>query len=301
MFDYIAHGLKIKSKLDLPGFKPIGEIVEPDVVIEEGAVKDPKHKEDGRRTTLHKGSEIVIHWREWATISIRDGKKITVDQVEGSDDRIVELLVAGSGLGVLLHQRGRVTLHASAVVIGGEAVAFAGEKGMGKSTTATAFMRKGYPVLTDDVLAIETSVSPPEVSLGGRHFKLWPDAAAATLDSEAKELSAIYPGNPKKAYSVSDGPAASFPLRCIYLLGYDDKDGCTLPRTRVPSPKNAYMEVTMNNYALRFLRKSGINERHFRSIKKVVESVPVRVLVRNYDPGKIHETIEFVKRDLEEL
>jgi len=295
MFYYAAHGLAIKSYLELPGLKVVRNTEDEDAIIECGSVEDPSEKENGRRTVVNKGREILIHWREWATISIRDGKKIVVDPVDGADDRIIELLVAGSGLGVLLHQRKRVTLHASAVALEGGAVAFVGEKGMGKSTTATAFMKKGYPVITDDVLAIKSSTEPPQVTLGGRHFKLWPDAAAATLDSEAKTLSALYPDSPKKGYSAPDGPLSTFPLECIYLLGYDDKNKEGLPRIDTPSPTDAYMHVTLNSYALRFLKRSGIEKWYFDSVTQIVKSVPVHILVREYSTDKIEETIEFVK------
>lgn len=300
MFYYNAHGLTIRSCLKIPGLKAIQKTKNTDVVVEIGAVTDPKEKEDGRRTVVNRESEILIHWREWATISIRNGRRIVVDPVEGADDRIIELLVAGSGLGVLLHQRQRVTLHASAVAIEDGAVAFAGEKGMGKSTTATAFMKEGYPVLTDDVLAIDTSTASPQVTPGGRHFKLWPDAAAATLDSDAENLSVLYPGNPKKGYSAPGGPVSSFPLKCIYLLGYDDKNKEGLPRADVPSPTNAYMQVTLNSYALRFLKKTGIEKWYFDSVAEIVESVPVRILVREHDAQKIKKTIRFVEKDVRE-
>jgi hypothetical protein len=301
MFYYTAHGLTIRSCLKIPGLKAIQKTKNTDVVVEVGAVTDPKEKEDGRRTVVNRESEILIHWREWATISIRNGKRIVVDPVEGADDRIIELLVAGSGLGVLLHQRQRVTLHASAAAIGDGAVAFAGEKGMGKSTTATAFMKEGYPVITDDVLAIDTSTASPQVTPGGRHFKLWPDAAAATLDSDAENLSALYPGYPKKGYSAPDGPTSSFPLQCIYLLGYDDNTTKGLPRADVPSPTNAYMHVTLNSYALRFLKKTGIGQWYFESVAEIVKSVPVRILAREYNTEKIKETIEFVEKDLRDV
>lgn len=300
MFYYTAHGLTIQSCMEIPGLKVIKDTKNTDVVVEAGSVADLVEKEDGRRTVVNKGDEILIHWREWATITIRNGKKIVVDPVEGVDDRIVKLLVAGSGLGVLLHQRKRVTLHASAVAIGDGAVAFVGEKGMGKSTTATAFMKEGYPVLTDDVLAIDTSTAFPQVTPGGRHFKLWPDAAAATLDSDAENLSALYPGYPKKGYSAPGGPASSFPLKCIYLLGYDDENEEGLPRVDVPSPTNAYMQVTLNSYALRFLKKTGIDKWYFDSVAEIVKSVPVRILVREYSTKKIKDTIEFVEKDVRE-
>ena len=46
-------------------------------------------------------------------------------------------------------------LHATAVVVDGEAVAFLGDCGYGKSTLGAAFLARGFPLLTDDVLALE--------------------------------------------------------------------------------------------------------------------------------------------------
>ena len=58
-------------------------------------------------------------------------------------------------MGILLHQRGRMVLHASAVNINDGAVAFMGHNGAGKSTTTFSFMASGYPLVADDILSLE--------------------------------------------------------------------------------------------------------------------------------------------------
>src|SRR5215467_1918075 len=55
----------------------------------------------------------------------------------------------------VLASRGEINgLHASAVVVDGGAVVFAGETGKGKSTLAALFAAAGYPVVTDDCLLL---------------------------------------------------------------------------------------------------------------------------------------------------
>ncbi|HUE64553.1 MAG TPA: hypothetical protein VMO78_09285, partial [Rhizomicrobium sp.] len=63
---------------------------------------------------------------------------------------------------------GRVPLHASAVMLNGTALVFAGASGAGKSTLALAATRAGLPLLSDDTVFVQTA---PE-------FRLWSLAGA---------------------------------------------------------------------------------------------------------------------------
>ena len=60
----------------------------------------------------------------------------------------------GQALGLAQRLRGTVCLHASGIVLSEGAIAIVGPQGAGKSTTAAAFLRLGYPVLADDVVPV---------------------------------------------------------------------------------------------------------------------------------------------------
>ena len=62
-------------------------------------------------------------------ILIRDGREIVVDAAAGVSDRTAGLWVLGSGLSALLHQRGLLVLHASAVAGPDGAAALLGRSG----------------------------------------------------------------------------------------------------------------------------------------------------------------------------
>ena len=85
----------------------------------------------------------------------------------------------GPVLAYVLRLRGTLALHASGIVIDGKAVLIAGAPGAGKSTTATAFARRGATVITDDVAAIEDRRVHP----GYARLRLWPDVAEALWGS----------------------------------------------------------------------------------------------------------------------
>ena len=62
--------------------------------------------------------------------------------------------IAGTAMAAVLYQRGQMCLHASAVAKDGKAILFAGFSGAGKSTLASAFVKQGYELISDDVTVI---------------------------------------------------------------------------------------------------------------------------------------------------
>jgi hypothetical protein len=87
-----------------------------------------------------------------------------------------------------------VALHASAVSIGGQAIAFLGRKYAGKSTLAMALVRGGARLITDDTLIVRLSRRAAFAAPGVQQVRLWEDSARA-LGAEAS----INPGNLKPA------------------------------------------------------------------------------------------------------
>jgi hypothetical protein len=112
------------------------------------------------------------------TFLVRDGREILVDPDPDAGDALLQLALLGPVLAALLQQRGDLVLHASAVEIDGAAVGFLGGRGAGKSTMAAALLRRGYPLLTDDILAVSLEDGSPRVLPGFPQLKLWPDAVA---------------------------------------------------------------------------------------------------------------------------
>lgn len=82
------------------------------------------------------------------------GKRIVVCPQPGADEKKVRLFILGTCMAVIMMQRGILPLHGSAVVIDGWAYAFVGHSGAGKSTLSAALASRGYPLLTDDVVAL---------------------------------------------------------------------------------------------------------------------------------------------------
>ncbi|MFD1957532.1 hypothetical protein ACFSL6_26025 [Paenibacillus thailandensis] len=94
---------------------------------------------------------------ETALYRIAGGSRVEVTPWPGAEEARIRLYLLGSCMGALLMQRGILPLHGSAVVIEGKAYAIVGQSGAGKSTLAAAFASAGYPLVTDDVIAVSVS------------------------------------------------------------------------------------------------------------------------------------------------
>ena len=93
---------------------------------------------------------------------------------------LLRLYLLGPALALLLHQRGFLVLHASAVSLDGGVVAFLGHSGHGKSTTAATLHARGAAIVADDVVAVDLGAPGGPAALPGFPLlKLWPDAVTA--------------------------------------------------------------------------------------------------------------------------
>jgi hypothetical protein len=152
-------------------------------------------------------------------------------------------------LGFVMRLRGTIPVHASAVMIGGKAVAFADDAWSGKSTTAAAFASLGHPVLSDDLLpivdvngAILPYPSHPRITM-------WPDSARG-LFGGGEELPQLTPTYDKRYVDLQHGDRfqpAPVPLEVIYVLSARATDGEAMRIETIP-PYNALMSLVGNTY-----------------------------------------------------
>ncbi len=84
-----------------------------------------------------------------------ESRQVIFHRDPACDPEIVAILLTGTVTAFLLSAKGALVLHASAVEVDSEAVAFVGLSGQGKTTVATLLCTEGYPLVTDDLLPVE--------------------------------------------------------------------------------------------------------------------------------------------------
>ena len=134
----------------------------------------------------------------------------------------VLVYLAGPIFACLLFVRGITLLHASAVAVGNKAIALLGPKGAGKSTTAAAFALSKFPVLTDDIVAVEDT-GRVSGAAGIPSALPWPDSVEALYGSP-EVLPRLTENWEKLGLLNSGGGGCRFqeralPLAAVYVLG----------------------------------------------------------------------------------
>ncbi|PZD73837.1 hypothetical protein C1752_01869 [Acaryochloris thomasi RCC1774] len=294
---YSAYGLTLQSDLHLPELAPgTGDA---DIVIRWGKLSAPSLVATNSECTCHIREQVAyLAWENAGTFRVKGGREIIVDPLPGADERVIRLYLLGAALGLLLHQRQLLVLHASTVAVNGVAIAFLGDSGQGKSTTAGAFQLRGHQVMTDDVTALRMDV-PPLVLPGYPQLKLWPESAEC-LGDKPEAMPRLHPQLEKRSHHYHDQFSLEpLPLQCIYLLG----EGPTL-ELEVLTGQDALMELLPNWYCTRFgdaMLQATNHAAHFAHFTQLVKQVPICYLSRQYDLDAVSDIVDLVELHLADL
>jgi hypothetical protein len=249
MYKHCAYGIGLHSALPLPELRP-GEFGA-DVVIRLAKLdRAPVEVELLDHYSWTSGADVYLYWKDVATFLIRDGKEIIIDAVPGLEERRLRLFLLGAAMAVLLHQRGFLVLHASAVVVNGDGVVFLGGKGWGKSTMAATLLARGHGYLADDVVALSFGHGiGPLITPAFPQLKLWPDAVTS-LGGDPDLLPLVSSLIEKRDSRVMSGFVQEpVPLKYIYVLGLATTDQ---PEITPLQPQDAIRQLIVNSYAARF-------------------------------------------------
>ena len=198
-----------------------------------------------------------------------EGREIVVNPTVRTAQSALLLNLLGAGLGIILHQRGRLVLHGSTIAIGRGAVAFLGDEGAGKSTFTAALYQLGQGLVADDVTGIEIAPEGPTVYPGYPQIKIWPDAAEA-LGFDVAQLPRLHSKVEKRALRATRNFARGpLPLRHIYTLA----EGA-IPEIEPMGPQEALPELIRHSYCHRLLSETG-DRRHFLQCTQVAKSVKI--------------------------
>lgn len=173
---YKAFGFTIASDYDFPELLTVDHgHLQTDIIIMKVDLSEIWAEESGSNDYFVVNEDYVLFQvPHVATYLIKNGNEIYVSPMTGSADDQVRLFILGTCMGVILMQRRILPLHGSAIVIDGKAFAIVGDSGMGKSTLASAFLKRGYRLLSDDVIPITlTQNHIPIVTPAYPQQKLW--------------------------------------------------------------------------------------------------------------------------------
>lgn len=233
---------------------------------------------------------------------------------------LLELRLLGPVLAFWLERSGRTVLHAAAVTVEGRAAVFLSSNHGGKTSLATALMKAGRPLLTDDVLAVEEAAEAGtdgttdgfRAHAGYPQMRLWPADVERFLPEETagsptSSFPRVHPGFDKVRVPVGPGGLGAFdrasrPPGCIYLPDRrePDQNGGEEVEISGVSRRDAVLALLRHSFLPRLVAAMGWQERRLDQLARLATAVPVRRLT--YPSGHEHLPVvaEAIVGDLRE-
>ena len=219
---YSLYGLTLRSAIPLPCPVAERELASADVELAECGPTEILRasqqerilfREDGFwQCSLFADGSAHILWKDhFEFVVSANAKQVHSRKLQEVPDEVFLTYFLGQVLSYCLLARGIEPLHAAAIVVGEQAIAFLGDSGYGKSTLAAAFLQRGYALLTDDVLALDF-----------RGEKVWARPGMARVKLNSDSADALFCGR-------GSIPMNSFTTKMIFPLSDAQHGNCVVP------------------------------------------------------------------------
>lgn len=293
-YRYTIFGLVIESEIELTGLIQ-SNATPPDTIIKLGKV--PEHLEEIKnKGILYESSknDFLFKFETVGRYRVKNGREIIVQPNKNATPEEIQLFLLGAAIGGLLHQRGILPIHGSAIATEKESFIIAGASSAGKSSLAAALSERGYSILTDDVSAIGFTKEQSFVYPGTPYLKLWGDVLS--YFNEVSELKRVRPKLEKYFKPVRSNPLPEHVmLKCIIILGVKNTPGFTLESI---NGADKFNQLWNNTYRMQYSENLDQGISQFNNLTKLVNCTKVIRVERPAYPLQINELADFIQKEI---
>lgn len=284
MFSYIISGLSVACDLTLPGLIALPDVpVEPDVSIRAGQVpEEPSEASGSGPNWWMTPDRFLISVPGIIRMLMVAGRDITYQFEGDTSPGDAAIFLSSTGFGILLQQRKRIVLHASAVRVRDQAVLFCGPSGAGKSTLAAALVDAGYDLVTDDFCGIAMEDDGmPWVQPDGRQLKLWQNSIDR-LSLADRKTAPVRTRIEKFYVEPRAAIAAPLPLGAVYVLR-EARPPNAPPGIERPNIVDGALLIRTNAYRPQLVKRMGQEQLYFQAAATIGQRSGVFTLTRPLD------------------
>jgi hypothetical protein len=294
---YQAFGLQLRACLPCPELLPGNQ--PPDVTIIYGKVPEALEAPLAEGQWYQSAAGLLLlNIPDIAKYLVKNGKEIIIDRAPQANDNDVRLFLLGSVMGALMHQRGLLPLHGSAIRLAdGTAAIFMGQSGVGKSTLAAAFRQRGYVVAADDVsLIFSRADGSPLLQPAYPELKLWAEAAAK-IGEDADVLPRARTLLEKYSLCFHDHfDATPLPVRLLYILETNEDERFEVTRLQGMEKLEGLLH---NTYRLLFIDDIDQRRLHFQLCVSLGSKIIMSRVQRPRQTFRLNELVELLERDFD--
>jgi hypothetical protein len=283
---YSLYGLTVGSAIPLPCPREERALASPEIeLLECGPIEIEQACNRARisfqgngfwQSSIFADGSAHVVWKEhFEFVVSADAKHVLWRKLQEVSNEVFFTYFLGQVLSYCLLARGIEPLHATAVVVGNQAIAFLGDSGFGKSTLAAAFLQKGYALLTDDVLALEFRDEKVWARPGIARVKLNPDSADAVFGGHRSIPMNSFTS--KMIFPLNDSQHGNrmVALRALYVLPHTPSKSRIMVRRL--SGRSSFLPIVQNTFNTTVLH-AGRLKQQFAFASKLASIVPIKRL-----------------------
>lgn len=286
-----AFGLDVVSAVPLPGLVAPPAPGAPRVVIHPAGEQALRAAWSGAARTaeipLGDGGSLLSEWGFSGDVQfhlghvcfhvVADGARILCSVPDLGAPRWRRVLL-DSVLGTAALLRGLEGLHGGAVEVGGGVVALLGASGAGKSSLLAELVRRGHPLVSDDVLVLGRVLGAVVAHPGPAVMTL--PLAAPAVDGEELER-----GDAERWIAPACHATGPLPMRALFVL---DESPAATACERLPSSPTPVLE-----HSLQSGTPSGRLATRFELAGRLAERTPIHRLTRgDASPERLATLVE---------
>jgi hypothetical protein len=293
-YRYRLFGITVDSEIELP--QAVDTDLPADVTIEYGdfekTIKNPIFS--GIRFQVGE-TDFLLQVDGVAYYYIENGNKITVSPFPNASESDIKVFLLSTCFGALVHQRGMLPIHGSAVEFNGKAVVFSGVSGVGKSTIAMALQKKGFPIIADDMCVVKTNADgKPILYPGYSQTKLWADSLNA-LEIKSTNLNKVRETIQKFSVPVEKYKIDPLEIHTIYSLTPSNRNKIEITNLKGVEKFNW---LNVNTYRYNFIKTTEGLAIHFKHITAVASRCNIKQVIRPQKGFLLNELTDAIINDL---
>jgi hypothetical protein len=300
LYHYRAFGLSVSSEYELPELETVAPLEKPDVRIILGESPPELAGATVCRPQLQIAPQsLLLKVRAAGDFWIRNGNEMILNPLPDAPPETVRLFLLGSAFGAVLHQRGILPIHGSALTYQGQALILTGISGAGKSTLAAALVRKSCKLLTDDVAAITfNQAGTPWVQPAYPQQKLWRDSAVMMKLATGGLIRVMADMEKYAVPAIGRYHAEPAALTAVFHLVKPADDEAVMLCLEPVRGVDKLPLILRNVYRPRFVKGLGIQGEHLQRCFRLAEKVKTARVYRTRDLGELEDFAELVLQQL---
>jgi uncharacterized protein YlzI (FlbEa/FlbD family) len=294
-FAYTGFGMEIVSEFRIPELTEVTFLSEsPDVRIEiNDLTKDwYEFNSEARKKFVVENEKVMFEVPDTAIFLIEEGQKIVVSPMLGAEEDKIRLYILGTCMGAILIQKKVLPLHGSALAINGKAYAFIGNSGAGKSTLAAALVKKGYELMSDDVIPVSLSKENiPFVTPTYPQQKLWQESLNH-FGMDTNQFRSLFERETKFAVPVNANFSSKpLPLAGVFELVISNDKALVIEKIEGLERFRTLYNHTFRNF---LISRLGMENWHFLESAHILNQINVYKLQRTHQGFTVNHLVELI-------